>query len=74
MGSQLDTSKRKKKTEKTDSGARTTPAMRQYARFKAQHPDCVLLFRMGDFYELFEDDAVEALPLIAGRDRRKILP
>ncbi|MCB9839126.1 MAG: DNA mismatch repair protein MutS [Phycisphaeraceae bacterium] len=40
------------------SDPRDTPAMRQYARFKAQHPDCVLLFRMGDFYELFDDDAV----------------
>src|SRR5690606_36441814 len=37
---------------------RDTPAMRQYRRFKEQHPDCVLLFRMGDFYELFDDDAV----------------
>ena len=35
-----------------------TPAMRQYARFKKEHPECVLLFRMGDFYELFYDDAV----------------
>ena len=38
----------------------TTPAMRQYARFKAQHPDCVLFFRMGDFYEMFHEDAVLA--------------
>jgi len=35
----------------------TTPAMRQYKRFKAQHPESVLLFRMGDFYETFYDDA-----------------
>ncbi len=34
--------------------------MRQHARFKALHPECVLLFRMGDFYELFGDDAVTA--------------
>ena len=34
-----------------------TPAMRQYHRFKRQHPDCVLFFRMGDFYEMFYDDA-----------------
>ncbi|MHB1158566.1 MAG: DNA mismatch repair protein MutS [Phycisphaerales bacterium] len=34
-----------------------TPAMRQYRSFKARHPDCLLLFRMGDFYELFYDDA-----------------
>ena len=31
--------------------------MRQYRRFKENHPDCILLFRMGDFYELFYDDA-----------------
>ncbi|MEO0631644.1 MAG: DNA mismatch repair protein MutS, partial [Planctomycetota bacterium] len=31
--------------------------MKQYFRFKEQHPDCVLLFRMGDFYELFFEDA-----------------
>jgi DNA mismatch repair protein MutS len=34
-----------------------TPAMRQYTRFKAQYPDCVLFFRMGDFYEMFNEDA-----------------
>ena len=31
--------------------------MRQHALFKQRHPDCVLFFRMGDFYELFHDDA-----------------
>ena len=34
-----------------------TPAMRQYKRFKEQHPGCVLFFRMGDFYEMFYEDA-----------------
>ena len=34
-----------------------TPAMQQFHRFKKQHPHCVLFFRMGDFYELFYDDA-----------------
>ena len=34
-----------------------TPAMQQYHRFKKQHPGCVLFFRMGDFYEMFYDDA-----------------
>lgn len=38
--------------------ARLTPAMRQYERFKKQHPECVLFFRMGDFYEMFFDDAI----------------
>ena len=36
---------------------RQTPAMRQYFRFKEQYPDCILLFRMGDFYEMFDRDA-----------------
>jgi DNA mismatch repair protein MutS len=41
------------------SPARDTPAMQQYYRFKRRHPDCVLLFRIGDFYEMFDDDAVK---------------
>jgi DNA mismatch repair protein MutS len=40
------------------SSSRETPAMQQYYRFKRQHPGCVLLFRMGDFYETFDEDAV----------------
>jgi DNA mismatch repair protein MutS len=42
------------------AGNRDTPAMRQYATFKSRHPECVLFFRMGDFYELFDDDALTA--------------
>jgi DNA mismatch repair protein MutS len=34
-----------------------TPAMKQFHRFKQQHPDCILFFRMGDFYETFYEDA-----------------
>ncbi|UCD50029.1 MAG: DNA mismatch repair protein MutS [Phycisphaerales bacterium] len=34
-----------------------TPAMKQFHHFKQKHPDCVLFFRMGDFYETFYDDA-----------------
>jgi len=35
----------------------TTPAMQQYKKLKAQYPDAILFFRMGDFYEMFYDDA-----------------
>ena len=35
----------------------TTPARRQYLRIKGEHQDAILLFRMGDFYETFDDDA-----------------
>ena len=37
-----------------------TPMMMQYHRIKDAHPDCLLFYRMGDFYELFFDDAVQA--------------
>ena len=41
-----------------------TPVMQQYLRIKAQHPDALLFYRMGDFYELFFDDAKEAASLL----------
>lgn len=37
-----------------------TPMMAQYHEIKENHPDCLLFFRMGDFYELFFEDAVKA--------------
>ena len=37
-----------------------TPSMAQFHEIKAAHPDCLLFFQMGDFYELFFDDAVAA--------------
>jgi len=41
-----------------------SPLMRQYHAIKEQHPDKILLFRMGDFYETFGDDAVLAAPIL----------
>jgi len=41
-----------------------TPVMRQYLRVKAEHPDILVLYRMGDFYELFYDDARKAARLL----------
>lgn len=41
-----------------------TPMMRQYLTLKAQHPDMLLFFRMGDFYELFFEDADKASRLL----------
>ena len=41
-----------------------TPAMKQYVKIKEQHPDCILLYRMGDFYEMFFEDAVTAAPVL----------
>jgi DNA mismatch repair protein MutS len=41
-----------------------TPLMKQYYSFKAKYPDKILFFRMGDFYEMFDDDAVRAAPIL----------
>ncbi len=44
--------------------ARHTPMMQQYWRIKAEHPSVLLLYRMGDFYELFHDDAERGARLL----------
>jgi DNA mismatch repair protein MutS len=41
-----------------------TPLMRQYHAVKEKHPDKIVFFRMGDFYEMFGDDAVKAAPIL----------
>jgi DNA mismatch repair protein MutS len=46
------------------SDSTRTPMMRQYRELKAQYPDAILFFRMGDFYEMFGDDAVKAAPVL----------
>jgi DNA mismatch repair protein MutS len=55
-----------------------SPMMRQFAAAKAAHPDALLFFRMGDFYELFYDDAIVAsreLQLtLTARDRERQQP
>ncbi|HIY17469.1 MAG TPA: DNA mismatch repair protein MutS, partial [Candidatus Intestinimonas stercorigallinarum] len=55
--------------------AELTPMMRQYHQMKAEHPDCILMFRLGDFYEMFNEDAKlvsQELDLtLTTRDRNK---
>jgi DNA mismatch repair protein MutS len=57
-----------------------TPVMQQFLRIKAQHPDILLFYRMGDFYELFFDDAKRAAELLdltltaRGRSRGEPIP
>lgn len=55
--------------------AELTPMMKQYWKVKEEHPDCLLFFRLGDFYEMFHDDAklgAEELGLtLTTRDRGK---
>jgi DNA mismatch repair protein MutS len=41
-----------------------TPMLRQYLEVKAEHPDAILLYRMGDFFEMFFDDARQAAPIL----------
>lgn len=41
-----------------------TPLMKQYLEIKAKHPDAVLLFRVGDFYETFSEDAITASEIL----------
>ena len=49
-----------KTSKKKAKGAKDTPMMEQFWRAKKEAPDALLFFRMGDFYELFHDDAVKA--------------
>lgn len=55
-----------------------TPMMQQYTRIKSQYPDTLLFFRLGDFYELFGDDAKIAAKVLditlTSRDRNKENP
>ncbi len=52
-----------KNKNNTDTASHT-PMMQQYLRIKAEHPDTLLFYRMGDFYELFYDDAKKAAKIL----------
>ena len=60
------------------SNVKITPMLRQYMSWKERYPDCLLLFRMGDFYELFFDDAKIASEVLditlTSRDPEKKIP
>ena len=62
----------------SDDAAMQTPVMRQYFAAKQAHPDCLMFCRIGDFYELFYEDAIVAsreLQLtLTARDREKKQP
>ena len=61
-----------------DKPTELTPFMRQWTAAKRENPDALLFFRMGDFYELFYDDAVtasrELLLTLTARDRERQMP
>src|SRR5713226_5794996 len=62
----------------TASETALTPVMRQYFAAKEQHPDCLMFCRIGDFYELFYEDAIlvsrELQLTLTARDREKKQP
>lgn len=47
-----------------ESGYAETPLMKQYNQIKARHPDALLLFRVGDFYETFGEDAIKTSKIL----------
>ncbi|MFQ5506338.1 MAG: DNA mismatch repair protein MutS, partial [Planctomycetota bacterium] len=51
-------------TRKLGKDRETTPMMAQYQAIKRQHPDAILFYRMGDFYEMFWDDAKQASKIL----------
>ena len=57
------TPKQEAKAEKKSS-LTNTPLMQQYQEMKKKHPDAILLFRIGDFYEIFGEDAVKASEIL----------
>lgn len=52
------------KSQKNTQKVAETPLMKQYNEIKTQYPDALLLFRVGDFYETFGDDAVKASKIL----------
>ena len=48
-----------KKSSKSQTKGKQTPLMTQYFKLKQQHPDAIMLFRVGDFYETFGEDAIK---------------
>lgn len=62
MPQQTNKNSRHMAQKKNDDGL--TPMMRQFYTFKKEHPDALLLFRCGDFYETYADDAVEAAKIL----------
>ena len=69
-----------KDLSKADGGYSITPMIKQYSAIKARYPDAILFFRMGDFYEMFFDDArmtsgvLNIVLTTRGKDRGEDIP
>lgn len=70
--------KQEKLFREIKSAEEFTPAIKQYLEIKSKYPDCILFFRMGDFYEMFFEDAITASKVLnivlTTRDRRSENP
>lgn len=64
MSSTISANMPKSPSSKADAKSQHTPMMQQYFRLKAEQPEILLFYRMGDFYELFFDDAKKASQLM----------
>jgi DNA mismatch repair protein MutS len=64
MNSSIASQQTKNAASTQEAPSIVTPAMQQYMASKAAHPDCLLFYRMGDFYELFFDDAIKASSIL----------
>ena len=53
-----------KKVGNIDKSIAQTPMMKQFVKLKSKHPDALMLFRCGDFYETFSNDAVLAANIL----------
>jgi DNA mismatch repair protein MutS len=61
---QLNSKSKSLAKEKTPKSASETPLMQQYNQIKARHPQALLLFRVGDFYETFGEDAIKTARIL----------
>ena len=62
----------KQKSNEEYKKEKKSPMMEHYDKIKAAHPDCIIFYRLGDFYEMFFDDAIKASKMLdltlTGRD------
>ena len=63
VGLNLETLKKRKETTVAKDVV-MTPMMKQYFELKEKHPDAVMLFRCGDFYETYSEDAITAANIL----------
>ena len=56
---------------KSTKASNAPTVLKQFDEMKAKHPDAILLFRVGDFYETYKQDAVKASQILRDNNRKK---